>query len=290
MHATAKPLRTKTLVILAAMLLVQAGGWSQEEGGQDLATLAPIDADLVAAQVLRAYGVGGSAIVARHRDEIIERFRQRQLKVAVDRREVARALGLKWPLAQTQRSREEIQARADLLVVIALDREFSTDARLAQYRKTAEKLYSPYNKGDQVILVLRGGRGARNHVSGTFYGVTQSFVLIGDLKVEREDVDRDDLVRFDKQLAKAFMERYVAEEVARAQERRAPKLRRAVLDKEFKESGYQRHGKQWVTPAERLELGVQNAQRRQIAAALKEVEGEVLLGLGYIGRNGRWTK
>lgn len=217
-----------------------------------------------------------------------------QVQKMVNPRQVAKSLGLSWPVPESKKTEKELLASIEKRVQEAVDRKYPLEEARQRYEKEAEKEYTMYEKGDKVSFVLRGGIGRGSAVvDEPFIEKTESRVHCGRRWVIREDMSRETQARFYKDVNKQMQERYVRVQMIQyknKRERYADRVRRRLIFQEFPEANYiyNKRQKYWIAKKELLDKAVAHHRKQKRRKIKPKIEEQVFKANNYVLKDGQW--
>ena len=203
------------------------------------------------------------------------------------RRATCKELGLTWPVREPRLTPAQVEDLVEEQLAQAVAAEFSP-AREAALRAKADELFRVYEKGDEVEVVLRGGRGFLPRVKGIYCGMRGPVILIGSRKIVQADMDPADLVHFNPALAERKKRVHLAREMAVLEEEKEAfeqRKRQEVTDKVFREAGYVRREDRWEAAHELLEAAMTKSADSEVAALRRRVYAKY----GVVRRDDAWV-
>ena len=203
------------------------------------------------------------------------------------RREACKELGLVWPVRKPLLTPEQVRNEIEKQLADVVAAEFSP-AREAALRAKADDLFRVYKKGEEVEVVLRGGRGFLPRVKGIYCGMRGPVILIGSRKIVQGDLDPADLVHFSPKLAERKKKFHLARELAAQEEQKVAfgtQKRPEVTDRVYREAGYVPREERWEAASDLLEAAMGRAAAGEVEAMRRRVYAKYRV----VRRNGGWV-
>jgi len=133
---------------------------------------------------------------------------EQQVDKLVTEAAVAEELGLKWPLKEPTKTKEEVIAELSASVAERVDETYPESATRS-FVLEAEGKYRLHRAGDKVEFVIRGGKGMHTRVRGRLRHVTKRRVHVDDRWIIRSDMEEEDLAKFDPELSAIMKEKHI---------------------------------------------------------------------------------
>ena len=228
------------------------------------------------------------------RDQIYKQVEQRlaaELNKRVDPRRIARYYHWEYPPKPPTMSPKEVKAAVEKKIRQMVDAKYPLAGKETQYRKEAEAKYKLHKIGDHVSFIIRGGRGTNTLVEGRFDGMNEVRIKVGNRWIVREDMDVEDLARFDPVIHKRYIKRYVRFHLNTYKVKRvdyAEQLRKKIEPQMYQAANYVIWGRRWVPVKPLLDMIVA-WQRKQWEKRLRpRIEKELFTKNGFVKFKGKW--
>lgn len=209
----------------------------------------------------------------------------------VDSTDIAEKLGFEYPVPAPTRTSEEIKEEAKKRAREVVDEKYP-ESQLEQFRKEAEEKFSRYNIGDEVSLVLRGGRGPSSRADGRLRAVTEQRIQVGRRWISRRDMAEEDLARIDEELNKQAVKDYISRRRLRREVSREDLMKNTYQEQVRQlllASNYTYWNKHWVAKKKLFEHVVAKRRKEVDAEVRPAIELEVFEENGYLQREGEWV-
>lgn len=206
--------------------------------------------------------------------------------------QVAKSLGLGWPLADPEKRVKEVEAEIREQVAKAVDAKLPHVGMLTKFREQARERFRYCRPGEKVTINVRDQKGGYPPVTGTLIAVAEDRVHIGNRWISRLDIVEEQWVHFDLDLS---LQRIAAEVKAnqdallKKREAYRQQVHPGITRRLFDRAGYTfvEAGEQWRPKVEVVE----EVREKRIQELTKRVEREEFAGHGYILRpEGGWDR
>ncbi len=206
--------------------------------------------------------------------------------------------GIRIPLKDPAKTPEQLVAEVDKKVAAVADRKYPK-SELARFRREAEGKYRVFDKGEKVSFVIRGGVGPNTTVQGMLRDVTSLRIRVGNRWIPRMDMDETTLARYDEEISKKYIERFVRAQTNRYNIRKedyAKDQRQELLPQTFRRGGYipkrnardRLNPENWISVKQALENQCASKQKSLAVKLKPQVEQEVYTAHGYVMQDGQW--
>ncbi len=225
--------------------------------------------------------------------EKIQEFTRKKARETVTRRQIAERLGFSWPVKAPARQRKEIREEIKKKVQKRTQKEFPM-SRVQTFKKEAKKKYPLAEKGEEVSITLRGGRGRGAKLQDeVFMGKTRNRVNIGGSWVFRGDMDKETESLFYPEVNKKMRRDYVRTKRAQLITNRdtfQKQLKRELAKKLFRKANYIYDRRQGVWRAKKkiLEKAVGHFRQKKYEELQPEIEAQVFRNHNYAFKEGTW--
>jgi hypothetical protein len=204
--------------------------------------------------------------------------------------DVAATYGIPFPPKLPPSAMSEVKTEVDKRVQDELNVRYPLD-RMAEIKREIEERFKPYKIGDEVVIVLHGGVGPRSRVQGAFTGISDTHVKIGSAWILKQDMDEEDLARFDAKIRDKLFETHYRRQLVVFKSQRETvmtELMDEYLPQAMKEAGYILWNGTWVSPAELLDRAVERERTRVAKELQPQIEETLFHDAGYVFKEGEW--
>lgn len=231
-------------------------------------------------------------VLVRLRKMIDLRFEKELAKRRPDEKKIAESLSLSWPVRPPAMTRGQVEAALAAKVEEVVSRKYPK----RDYDKEAREKYRLFKIGEEVTVTMRGGAGAHSKVTANLWAIEKAYILVGDQKFLKSDLDDTTRARLDPLLVKKAIEKYIEIQLAQYEKPRQKYLeaaRERYASDLFGSKGFTLVNKEWAPKRTVFEEAVAKAKedlKQQEPAIREKVEREVFIAGGYVFRDGQWLK
>jgi serine/threonine-protein kinase len=206
-----------------------------------------------------------------------------------DKADLARELGLPWPLPTIAGGRQALEEEVEKQVGVIVDQKYPAHS-YDKYLAEAMRRHGPYQIGKPITLQLRYGKGT---VSGILREVGGRDFKIDTTTYPLHHLETADRDRMSEVKARARAEAqakswHTANEGNR--EALAKQVRGAIADKIYTAAGLIKRDGGWVSAAELLEQAANEKRAAQSDTLRTQIRKKIYTEAGYESRAGIWGR
>ena len=215
----------------------------------------------------------------------------KELKKTITHETIAKRYKINWPAPEAISI-----AEAEKIVVKEAEKKYAESSVVqtyADFQSKAKEYYSPYNKGDKVLIYKKNALGSNPRVEGKFYGVdSYGLVKVGNQRIPQIDISERDLIRFFPSKAEIHIKNYannLQHQYELKKREQINQLKNQLRRSIYYQNGISTYRNKWL-PTTTL---VDNLTKQSIQLAMSKKKQEIAQDLftenGYEQIGKKWT-